>query len=357
MRVLILSPASPPRGVLRSLSSLGVEPVVARPDGDSETDGLIQYVRVSARGDRERPMDLRWSRRALRAMVRDVGPQLIHIMGDPWTPTAEAGAAAARHLKIPYVLVATSSFGGPKGLTAKWQGDRIRTEAAALAGTVRSALEHLLGGQSTDRPTAVLPPGGLSIPVAWSPRPDPAPVMFAAVGRLVAERGIDLLLDALGATFGDWRLRIVGTGPVHESLEQQAQHLGLSARIEWLGALPRDQLNAFWPEVDVLVAPSRSTPEWVEPSGAMVLQAMAQGVAPVVSRSGALPDVVAGSGLIVDQDDLVALTRATQGFVAEPWRCRSIGAVARQRVLEHYADAAVAERMVTLWRQALGLET
>lgn len=179
-------------------------------------------------------------------------------------------------------------------------------------------------------------------------------MIFAAVGRLVAERGLDLLFDALGATYGDWRLRIVGTGPMHEPLEQQAQQLGLSARIEWLGALPREQLQGFWPEVDVLVAPSRSTPDWVEPSGAIVLQAMAHGVAPVVTRCGALPDVVGEVGLIVDEDDLVGLTRAVQAFVAEPWRCRSVGTLARQRVLEQYSDAAVAERMVLLWRKALG---
>jgi glycosyltransferase involved in cell wall biosynthesis len=178
--------------------------------------------------------------------------------------------------------------------------------------------------------------------------------MFAAVGRLIAERGIDLLLDALGATQGDWRLRIVGTGPVHETLEQQAQGLGLSARIEWLGALPREQLQTFWPEVDVLVAPSRSTPEWVEPSGAVVLQAMAHGIAPIVTRCGALPDVAGEAGLIVDENDLVGLTRAVQAFVAEPGRSRNVGMAARQRVLEQYADAAVAERMMLLWRRVLG---
>lgn len=354
MRVLILSPGTPPRGVLRSLTTLGVEPIIACADGEIETEGLIQFVRVSTRGDHHNPVDLRWSRRGLRAMVRESGPQLMHIVGDPWTPTAEAGAAAARDLKIPYVLVATSSFGGAKGITAKWQGDRVRTDAAALAGSVRSALDHLLGGSVAAKPTAVLPFGGLNIPPALAPRADPAPVMFAAVGRLIAERGIDLLLDALGATQGEWRLRIVGTGPVHEALEEQAQALGLSARIEWLGALPREQLPSFWPEVDVLVAPSRSTAEWVEPSGAVVLQAMAYGVAPVVTRCGALPDVVGEAGLIVDENDLVALTRAIQAFVAEPSRCRIVGMAARQRVLEHYADAAVAERMVSLWRRVLG---
>jgi glycosyltransferase involved in cell wall biosynthesis len=186
-----------------------------------------------------------------------------------------------------------------------------------------------------------------------APRGDPDPVTFASVGRLVAERGIDMILDALATTYGEWRLRVVGTGPIHEELEQHAQRLGLSARIEWHGAMPRAELPIFWQEVDVLLAPSRSTATWVEPTGAVALQAMGHGVAPVVSRCGALADVVDDGGLIIDDGDTAALARATQAFVAEPQRCRMVGAAARERVLEHYGDGPVAERMLLLWRRAL----
>lgn len=354
MRILVLSSVPTHRGVFRSLANLGVEPLVARAGEPGETDGLTQYLHVTSRGDRENPLDLRWSRRALRAAVRDVRPELIHIIGDPWTPTAEAGAAAARDLKIPYVIVGTSSVGGPRSVAARWQSDRVRAGAAAWAGSIRTALDHLAGAEAATRPVAVLPLGGLHIPAPWTPRPAATPVVFAAVGRLVPERGIDLLLEALAPSIGEWRLRIVGTGPAHESVEREAQRLGISARIEWLGALPRDQLDGFWPTVDVLVAPSRSTPEWVEPSGSVVLHAMAHGVAPVVSRCGALPDVVADRGLVVDEGDLSALARAVDGFIAVPLRAREVGLAARQRVLEQYGDGPVAERMVTLWKRVLG---
>ncbi|MES1259514.1 MAG: glycosyltransferase, partial [Gemmatimonadota bacterium] len=306
--------------------------------------------------DPSKPMDLRWSRRGLRAIVRDLRPALLHVVGDPWTPTAEAGAAAARDLKIPYVLAATSALGGPRGITARWQSDRIRNGAAAIAGTVKPALENVSRGLAAPKPSAVLSPGGLAIPAPWSPRPEPQAVVFASVGRLVPERGLDLLLDALGATFGTWKLRVAGTGPSHEELEAQAQRLGLSARIEWLGALPRAELPEFWDSVDVFVAPSRSTPEWVEPTGSVLLQAMSHGVAPIVTRCGALPEIVSEAGLIIDEGDGAALTRAVQGLVAEPARCRVIGLSARERVLENYGDGPVAERMVQLWRRVIEKE-
>ena len=350
VRVFLLAPEPPSRDVLRALLALGIEPVVARSTGDAETDGQIQYLRVAARGDARDPMDLRWSRKALRAALRDTGPNLLHIIGDPWTPTAEVGASAARDLKIPYVLVGTSSLGGPSGITARWQARRVRDGAKGLAGVARPALEHLAGG-STPLPTAVIPPSGLVVPLAVPPRHDPPPVVFGVVGRVVKERGLDLLLDALGETYGDWRLRIVGTGPVQEALEAQAQRLGLSARVEWLGALPREALGEFYATLDVLVAPSRSTPQWVEPTGTLVLEAMAHGCGVIVSRCGALPDVVGDAGLIVNEDDRAGLARALQGLVSEPARCRPLGAAARHRAIERYSDGPIAEAMVGLWRR------
>src|SRR5690606_21678841 len=133
----------PTRGVLHSLVALGIEPIVARAGGESEIDGLVRFERVQARGDGSDPLTLRWARKSLRTLVRDTRPDLLHIVGDPWTPTAEAGAAAARDLKLPYVLVGTSSIGGPSSITSRWQARRVRDGAAVLGGTVRSAMDHL----------------------------------------------------------------------------------------------------------------------------------------------------------------------------------------------------------------------
>ena len=282
--------------------------------------------------------------------MRDVTPALLHLVGDPWTPTAEAGAAAARKAGLPYVLVGTSSHGGPKGLTAKWQADRVREGAAALVGVARPALEHLVSPGST-KPAAAIPLSGVRA-VGVSRRDEPgSPVRLAVVGRVVRERGLDLLLDSLAETYGDWRLRIAGTGPMQEELEAQAQRLGLSSRIEWLGALPRESLPQLWANTDALVAPSRSTADWVEPTGSIVLEAMAHGIPAIVSRSGALPDVVAEAGLVIAEEDGPALTRALRSLVDEPARCLSLGALARARVEEVYSEEAVARRLASLWRQ------
>jgi glycosyltransferase involved in cell wall biosynthesis len=352
VRVLILSPEPPPSGLLHSLVALGVEPIVARPRGETETDGLVRFERVTSRGNPEDPMDLRWSRKALRTLLRDLRPDLLHIIGDPWTPTAEAGAAAARDLKIPYVLVGHSCLGGPKGITARWQSRRVRDGAAGLAGAVAPALAFLADG-ANDGPRAVLPQIDFDIPARLEPRPDPESPTIGVFGRVAPERGLDLLFDALADVYGEWRLMIVGSGPEQESLEGQAQRLGLSSRIEWLGGLPRNEIGGLWERLDTIVAPSRTTEQWMEPTGSIVLEAMAYGLAAITSRSGALPDVVGDAGLIVDENDRPALSRAIQGLVERPERTRALGASARKRVLEHYGHGPIAERTARLWRASL----
>lgn len=352
MRVLILSPEPPARGILQSLPPHGVEVIVARAKGDAETLGLVRYERLAARGDPHDAMDFRWSRKALRELVRDTRPDLMHLIGDPWTPTAEAGASAARDLKVPYVVVGTSSLGGARGLTARWQANRVRDGAAGLGGVTKPALD-LLTTDAPSRPRAVLPHLGFEVPSHPRVRTPGSSVHFAVVGRVVPERGLDLLLDALAEVYGDWRLRIVGTGPGQEALEVQAQRLGLSARIAWLGGVPRHELGSLWAEVDALVAPSRSTPAWIEPSGSIVLEAMAWGVPAIVSRCGALPDVVGDAGMVIDEGDRPALTRALARLVEDPSRASTLGALARRRVLEHYGDGPIAERMARFWRESI----
>ena len=101
------------------------------------------------------------------------------------------------------------------------------------------------------------------------------------------------------------------------------------------------------------MAPSRTTPTWVEPSGSLVLEAMSWGVPAIVSRCGALPDVVADAGMVIDEGDRPALTRALARLVEDPALARTLGRAARRRVLEHYGDGPIAERMVKFWRESL----
>src|SRR2546421_8139601 len=83
-------------------------------------------------------------------------------------------------------------------------------------------------------------------------------VAIGCVGRLVPEKGIDTLLQALAENRAHrWHLTVVGDGPDRERLERLASDLRLAARVRWSGALPPQGVPKLWPALDVLVLPAR----------------------------------------------------------------------------------------------------
>jgi glycosyltransferase involved in cell wall biosynthesis len=172
------------------------------------------------------------------------------------------------------------------------------------------------------------------------------------IGRLVPERGCEMLLRACAELLGAWSLIVIGTGPEQEALELVAERRGLSSRISWVGGLPLAALDGLWSELDCLVVPSHDTPTWVERSSPVLLEAMARGIAPVVTNAGALPELVGDAGIVVP--DVEAMALALQELLADPERARELGQRARQRILEEFSDSAVAERTLGFWREVLG---
>ena len=142
-----------------------------------------------------------------------------------------------------------------------------------------------------------IPQLGLPVPRALAVEPhDPLAIGF--VGRLVPERGLDVLLKACVRLYGAWTLTVAGTGPEQEELEALAERLGIASRVTWLGGVPRAELATLWPRLDCLVVPSRTTATWVETYPTQALEAMGHGVTVVASDSGALPESVGKAGLV-----------------------------------------------------------
>ncbi|WP_400997686.1 glycosyltransferase [Agromyces sp. GXQ0307] len=129
------------------------------------------------------------------------------------------------------------------------------------------------------------------------------------IGRLVPEKGLLLLLDAL-AREPRLRLRVIGTGPLASGLPARAASVGLSDRVELVGSVDPTDIPDVLRSFDVLAVPSLPTPSWTEQFGRVAVEAMACGVPVVSSDAGALPDVVGGAGLVVPTGDAGALAEA-----------------------------------------------
>src|SRR6185295_4672597 len=99
------------------------------------------------------------------------------------------------------------------------------------------------------------------------------------VGRLVAYKGLDVLLRAMVDVPGS--LALVGDGPLRESLQKLAQELGVADRVTFLGRVSDADRLAWFGRADVVVLPSVSRQEAF---GMVQVEAMLTG-RPVVSTS------------------------------------------------------------------------
>jgi glycosyltransferase involved in cell wall biosynthesis len=198
-------------------------------------------------------------------------------------------------------------------------------------------------------PRAVLAQTGVHPPLAPAPGSGGG-FTIGFAGRLVPEKGLDLLFRACVRLSGSWDIAVVGSGPAQVELEALAERLGIAARVTWHGGLPRADRERLWQETDCIVMPSRTTRHWVETLGVPAVEAMAHGVAVVVTRTGALADTVGDAGIVVPEDDVPALGAALQRLLDERDERTSLAAAGRRRAMQLFTDEALAHRTLEFWR-------
>ncbi|MEX2628341.1 MAG: glycosyltransferase family 4 protein [Tistlia sp.] len=163
-------------------------------------------------------------------------------------------------------------------------------------------------------------------------------------GRLVSDKGCDLLLEALAALPGQPRLLVLGSGPEEPALRAQAQRLGLAGRVVFAGVHREAALARQLNRVQILVVPSR----WPEPFGIVALEGLACGCTLVVSDGGGLPEAVGAAGLNFPSGDGTALRDRLAALLAQPQLAASLRAAAPAQ-LERHRAAAVADRYEALF--------
>ncbi|HEY8259124.1 MAG TPA: glycosyltransferase family 4 protein [Gemmatimonadales bacterium] len=351
------------RGKLKALAGLGVAVAAAVPDrwipaglsheqktswGD---DGGVRTVPIPIRGSSSLVSDPMWHSASLRRLLSDFRPDIVQIEEEPWTRAAVTLARAAKRLNLPYVVLARESLPLTNGVLSKLRRQRTLSGAVGIVGVNESAVR--LGVRDHPAlPHRTTPQVGVSLPLSTH-RSSHVGLAIGFVGRLIPEKGLDLLFRACVKLVGRWNITVVGTGPAQEELEGLAERLGIAGRVTWLGALPRSAVEEVWSRLDCIVMPSRTTPRWIEITPRAALDAMAHGIAVVASAAGALPETLGDAGIIVPEEDVSALAVALQRLHDTPGECARLGAAGRRRVMDEYTDAAVADKTLRFWREVL----
>lgn len=153
-------------------------------------------------------------------------------------------------------------------------------------------------------------PNGVD-PEQWTVTPLPDAPVYAAWGRHVPQKGLDLLIRAFARVreeLPDARLLIGGDGPEHERLRALA-----GPGVELVGPLDRAGVQRLLESARVAVVPSR-----LEPFGIVAVEAMAAGRGVVWSTNGGLADATGGLGWGADPTDISALDEAMLTAHREP---------------------------------------
>ncbi|NLT34817.1 MAG: glycosyltransferase [Gaiellales bacterium] len=168
------------------------------------------------------------------------------------------------------------------------------------------------------------------------------------VGRLVPYKGVEVLLRALPAVRRG-AVVIVGEGPLHGSLLETAQRMGVAERVVFVGPLDQGSLAAAYHAADVFVLPS-VTPN--EAFGLVQLEAHACGL-PVISTD--LPTGVpfanrhGVSGLVVPPGDAQALAGALNRLLEDDVLRRRLGAQARERFQRDFSLQRMTDHVLELY--------
>jgi glycosyltransferase involved in cell wall biosynthesis len=193
----------------------------------------------------------------------------------------------------------------------------------AFGETVHQALASRHG--YADKPSRVIPPGvdlnrfhpdvsaghAIRARLGW---PLDA-VVVGYLGRFVEDKGIDVMTDSLGGLLHDGKCHalFVGGGEMERDLRSFSDRF--PGRVHVQTGVPHDEVPAWLNAMNLLCAPSQTTPHWREQFGRMLIEAMACGVPVVASDSGEMPFVVGDAGLIVGEGDDIGWRHAIARLV------------------------------------------
>ncbi|OGE42654.1 hypothetical protein A3B45_00425 [Candidatus Daviesbacteria bacterium RIFCSPLOWO2_01_FULL_39_12] len=114
------------------------------------------------------------------------------------------------------------------------------------------------------------------------------------VGRLVAEKGINELLESVKSWKREINLKIVGSGPLEGKIKEFTQKY---KNVELVGVLDQDKLPIYYGKSDILIVPSVSE----EGFGRVILESLACGLPVIGSNRGAVPEAMDDSvGRLID---------------------------------------------------------
>ncbi len=172
-------------------------------------------------------------------------------------------------------------------------------------------------------------------------------VTFLSTGRMLPEKGFELLLRAFAKARNEqpYRLILSGGGPDSERLQKVATELGIRDAVEFPGWVEKETLYRFFTEAHVFIFPHW----WIEYGSAVLTEALAFGLPCIVPAAGALERLASGGALTFQDGSVEELAKRMRelGESAELRTTLAKGALARAEELDARVLVKRMERFLT----------
>jgi glycosyltransferase involved in cell wall biosynthesis len=174
---------------------------------------------------------------------------------------------------------------------------------------------------------------------------------FLFVGRIVPEKGLDWLLEALTQTDRQIHLDIAGEGWDRPRIQKLIKRLGLSNRVTWHGWCKRDKLDALYQRCLALVFPSL----WPEPAGLITLEAYIRHRPVIASSVGGVPEYIrhGETGILVMPSDIQELSSAITNLASSHQISKSMGECGYSWFLEKFTLDGHIQNLQQIYTEAI----
>ena len=292
-------------------------------------------------------------------LIREVRPDVLHLWEEPWSIVALQAAILRDRIAPEAALVLESDqnilyklpppFGWMRRYSLK-QTDWLITRNEEVAKVNRDS--GYTGG-NTDVTYCVDSSVFCPCDAAAQERAESRgrrPLRLGYVGRVIAEKGLFTVLEALRSVDGV-KFTVLGDGLARQELQDRIKAYGLTDRVELLPGRPAGEVAAFMRSLDALLLMSETTATWKEQFGRVIIEAQACGTPVIGSSSGAIPEVVGEGGWIVREKDAIALAALFTQLCSHPKLLQSAEGNALRNV-KRFSSELIAQSFLTALHQA-----
>ena len=281
-------------------------------------------------------------------IIREVNPEIVHIDEEPYN------LATFQAMRLAQKQKARALFFTWQNLNRAYPPPfrqielyNYRHACVALAGN-RDAKDVLIqkGYHGLIR---IIPQFGFDTEIYRRSYPRPArtadaPFTLGYLGRLVENKGLFSLIEALTYLPDYCHVVFIGNGPLKGELEMFAAQLGVAQRITFKPGVPTYEVPKELQQLDALVLPSLTRPNWKEQFGRVLAEAMACETPVVGSSSGEIPYVIGDAGLVFQEGNAQELAVCVRKLLENKTLYSTLASKGRQRVLEHYTQEHIAKQ-------------